>query len=262
MILRKDWISKMIRLISLVLSLILFNTAFAQPSVEELMKRANEFYVNGQFDEAIKAYETIVQKGYEGTSLHYNLGNAYYRVGKIGYAILNYEKALKLSPDDEDVQHNLNLAQLNVKDKIEALPPFFLFRIWESVLAAFSADGWTILSHVLLILFLFALGFYFFAKNIVQQRAAFYSFVVLLIFFLLSVSLLIVKLNQESNLKYGIVLNTSLTAKTSPDPQGKTAFVIHEGLKVKVEDRVDNWLKIRLQDGQIGWVEKESIGII
>lgn len=251
----------MMRLIISIL--ILSNVIFAQSSVEELMTRANDFYVKGQFEEAIKTYETLIQQNYEGTSLFYNLGNAYFRTGKIGYAILYYEKALKLSPDDEDVQHNLQLAQLNVKDKIEALPAFFLFRIWESVLEAFSVDGWTVLCYVLFILFLFALGFYFFAKNIEQQKAALYSFVVvLLIMFLISSSLLIVKLNQEAKLKYGIVLNTSLTAKTSPDPQGKDAFVVHEGLKVKIEDKVDKWVKIRLEDGQIGWVEKESIGII
>lgn len=250
------------RFIPIILVLVLFNSSFSQSSVDELMKRANNFYVNGQFEEAIKIYESIAQQGYEGTSLFYNLGNAYYRVGKIGSAILNYEKAIKLSPDDEDVQHNLRLAQMNVKDKIEALPPFFLFRIWESMLSIFSVDGWIILSYVLFLLFLFALDFYFFAKNIAQQKAAFYSFMVLLIMFLISTSLLIVKLNQESNLKYGIVLNTSLTAKTSPDPKGRDAFVIHEGLKVKVEDKVDKWIKIRLEDGQVGWVEKESIGII
>ncbi|BDQ02370.1 MAG: hypothetical protein KatS3mg036_0455 [Ignavibacterium sp.] len=250
------------RIIQIILTIILFNSGFAQSSVEELMKKANQFYVNGQFEEAIRTYEELTQQGYEGTSLFYNLGNAYYRIGKIGYAIMYYEKAAKLSPDDEDVKHNLQLAQMNVKDKIEALPSFFLFRIWESILSGLSADGWTMMSYALFLLFLFALGFYFFAKNIAQQKAAFYSFVVLLIFFLVSASLLIVKLNQESKLKYGIVLNTSLTAKTSPDPQGKDAFVIHEGLKVKVEDKVDKWIKIRLEDGQIGWVEKESIGII
>lgn len=250
------------RTIQIILTIILFNYGFAQSSVEELMKKANQFYVNGQFEEAIRTYEELTQQGYEGTSLFYNLGNAYYRIGKIGYAIMYYEKAAKLSPDDEDVKHNLQLAQMNVKDKIEALPSFFLFRIWESILSGLSADGWTMMSYALFLLFLFALGFYFFAKNIAQQKAAFYSFVVLLIFFLVSASLLIVKLNQESKLKYGIVLDTSLTAKTSPDPQGKDAFVIHEGLKVKVEDKVDKWIKIRLEDGQIGWVEKESIGII
>lgn len=252
----------MIRLITSILILIISNLIFAQSSVEELMKRANDFYVKGQFEEAIKTYESLIHQNYEGTSLFYNLGNAYFRTGKIGYAILYYEKALKLSPDDEDVQHNLQLAQLNVKDKIEALPAFFLFRLWEGLLAIFSVDGWTILSYVLFILFLFSLGFYFFAKNIVQQKAAFYSFVFFLIIFLISSSLLIVKLNQEVNLKYGVVLNSSLTAKTSPDPQGRDAFIIHEGLKVKVEDKVDKWIKIRLEDGQIGWVEKESIGII
>jgi len=239
-----------------------FSVVFAESSVKDLMKQANEFYVKGQFEEAIKIYKAIVEDGYEGTSLFYNLGNAYYRTGKIGYAILYYEKALKLSPDDEDVQHNLQLANLNLKDKIEALPPFFLFRIWESLLSTFSTDGWTILSYLFFLLVLFTLGFYFFAKNITQQRIAFYSFIVSLILLITSVSLLIVKLNQETKLKYGIVLDSSLTAKISPDPQGKNAFIIHEGLKVKVEDQVDKWIKIRLEDGQVGWVENFSIGII
>lgn len=245
-----------------ILIILFFSITFAKSSVDDLMKKANIFYVQGQFEEAIKIYNSLIEEGYEGTSLFYNLGNSYYRTGKIGYAILYYEKALKLSPDDEDVKHNLQLAQLNIKDKIEALPPFFLFRIWESILGLFSSEGWTILSYILFLAVLFTLGFYFFTKNITQQRIAFYSFVFVLVLFFASVSLLIVKLNQEANLKYGIVLESTLTAKSSPDPQGKEAFVIHEGLKVKVEDKVDKWIKIRLEDGQVGWVEKFSVGII
>lgn len=246
----------------LVLFILFFSVAFAEPSVDDLMNKANELYIKGQFEDAIKIYESLVQEGYEGTSLFYNLGNSYYRQGKIGYAILYYEKALKLSPDDEDVQHNLQLAKLNIKDKIESLPPFFLFRIWETILSSLSSEGWTTLSYILFLTTLFTLGFYFFAMNIKQQRIAFYSFVLSLVLFLTSVGLLIVKLNQESKLKYGIVLETSLTAKSSPDPQGKDAFIVHEGLKVRIEDKVDKWVKIMLDDGKVGWVENFSIGII
>lgn len=246
----------------LILFILFHSVLFAEPSVDDLMKKANELYVKGQFEEAIKIYESLAQQGYEGASLFYNLGNSYYRTGKIGYAILYYEKALKLSPDDEDVQHNLQLVKLNLKDKIEALPPFYLFKIWESVLSSLSSEELTILSYILFLIILFTLGFYFFAKNIVQQRIAFYLFVFSLVLFLSSVGLLIVKLNQESKLKYGIVLETSLAAKSSPDPQGKDAFIVHEGLKVRIEDKVDKWLKIRLEDGQVGWVENFSIGII
>ncbi|WP_337865012.1 tetratricopeptide repeat protein [Ignavibacterium sp.] len=245
-----------------ILFIMFFSITFAKSSVDDLMKKANDLYVQGQFEDAIKIYNSLIGEGYEGTSLFYNLGNAYYRTGKIGYAILYYEKALKHSPDDEDVMHNLQLAQLNIVDKIEALPSFFVFRIWETVLGFFSSEGWLILSYILLLVVLFALGFYFFAQNITQQRIAFYSFVFVLVLFFASVSLMIVKLNQEENLRFGVVLESSLTAKSSPDPQGKDAFVIHEGLKVRVEDKVDKWVKIRLEDGQVGWVENFSVGII
>lgn len=245
----------------LVLSLFLNFTAFAN-EVTEYMQKGNEFYVKGNFEEAIKIYESLVEKGYEGTSLFYNLGNAYYRTGKIGYAILYYEKALNLSPEDEDIIQNLQIAQLNIKDKIEPIPSFFLFKIWQAILAFFSINGWAIISYILLLFVLFSLGYYFFTRDITQQRISFYSFVILLIAFIISVSLLVVKFNQQEKLKYGIVIENTLTARTSPDPQGKEAFIIHEGLKVQVEDRVDKWIKIRLADGQVGWVDNNSIGII
>src|SRR5690606_3967693 len=97
-------------------------------------------------DKAIEVYKDLINSGFEGTSLYYNLGNSYYRTGKIGLAILYYEKALKLSPGDEDIRHNLALANLKTIDKVESLPKFFLFEWWDSLLTLFTISGWTILT--------------------------------------------------------------------------------------------------------------------
>ncbi len=119
----------------------------AKADVKSAIQKGNELYKNNQYQLAIDEYNKLIKLGYEGTSLYYNLGNAHYRLGKVGYAILYYEKALKLSPGDEDVKHNLSLVKLNLKDKVDTLPPFFIFNIWESMLAAFSLNEWTIFAY-------------------------------------------------------------------------------------------------------------------
>ena len=74
--------------------------------------------------------------------------------------------------------------------------------------------------------------------------------------------MLVVKLNKEYNVKDGILVETAVVVKSSPDFSSKDSFQIHEGLKVRVEDHVDDWVKIRLNDGKIGWINEKSIGII
>lgn len=228
-------------------------------NVDEQMLQAGESYRSGQFDNAIKIYEQIRSEGYEGTSLYFNLANSYYRIGKLGEAILNYERALKLSPNDEDVKHNLAFANLSTIDRIQPLPTFFLFDWWESILATLTVNGWTYLAYFFFILLIVLVVIYFFAKTIFQQKLILFSGLGILTVFLLVVSLLVVKINKEENVIEGVVIEQSLTVKTSPDMKSTDAFVIHEGLKVNLEDKLDNWVKIRLVDGKVGWIEKGAV---
>ncbi len=251
-----------INLNKIILVLVLLSGLSFASDLSELMSKGNEYYKNNQFQLAIDEYNKVVNQGYEGASLYYNLGNAHYRLGEIGYAILFYEKALKFSPSDEDIKHNLALARLNLKDKVDTLPPFFIFNIWEGLIALFSVTGWAYVTYIIYILLLIAIIFYFFSKSSTQQRVSFFSGVALLLLILLSVLLLNVKMNKEYKLKSGIILQPEVTAKTSPDNSSKDGFTIHEGLKVKLEDRVDNWVKIRLDDGKIGWIPEQDLGEI
>lgn len=124
-------------LIQIVFLFIILASSMAFADVNSSMQRGNEYYKNNQYQLAIDEYNKLVNQGYEGTSVFYNLGNAHYRLGHIGYAILYFEKALKLTPGDEDSKHNLAVAKLNIKDKVDTLPPFFIFNIWEDLLASF-----------------------------------------------------------------------------------------------------------------------------
>jgi len=231
---------------------------FAQ-KVDEKMKNAGQYYRNDVYDKAINIYEQLIKSGYEGKSLFYNLGNSYYRVGKVGYAILNYEKALKISPNDEDVKHNLAFARLSTVDRIQPLPEFFLFQWWETLLASYTVNGWTYLTYLIYIILLSLFVGYFFVQTISQQKFILFSGLTVLIILALSVSLLIVKVNRETTQHSGVVITQSVTVKNSPDQKSSDAFVIHEGLKIKLEDKLDQWIKIRLADGKVGWVENDSV---
>jgi len=245
-----------------IIYLLIFLSSLAKADSNSIMQTANEYYKNNRYQLAIEEYNKLLLDGFEGISLYYNLGNAHYRLGKVGYAILYYEKALKLSPNDEDVKHNLALAKLNLKDKVDTLPPFFIFNLWEGLLAVFSVTGWTIIVYVIFILVLMVFVVYFFSRSVTEQRISFFTGIGLTVILLLTVALLIVKMNKEFNTKDGIIIETSVIVKSSPDYSSKDSFQIHEGLKVRIEDNVDDWVKIRLDDGKIGWITEKSLGII
>ena len=230
--------------------------------VDDLMKHGNEEYKNGNYQNAIVNYEKLVHEGYQGTSLFYNLANAYYKENQIGYAILNYERALKLSPKDDDIQHNLAIANAKTVDRINTLPEFFIFQIWESVLSFFPISGWTYFTYFLFILILLSAGIFFFTKNSLMQRYSFLGGLVILVLFILSTVILSININRELNVKNGIIVAQTVSAKLSPDTKSNDAFVIHEGLKVRMEDKVDNWVKIRLNDGKVGWLPQDDVGQI
>ena len=250
-------------LMSTLLMLVIF-TSYAEASgeIERMMQQGNDYYQNKQYEKAIDSYNKLVDEGYSGTSLFYNLGNAYYREGKIGYAILYYQKALKLSPGDDDVQHNLAIANLKTVDKIDTLPQFFLFQWWENLLAVFSLSGWTYLAYAFYILLLLSIGLYFFVKNSKLQKYLFFSGSGSLLLLIITSVLLVVNLNRQLNIKNGVIVSSIVNVKVSPDATSNDAFIVHEGLTVREEDSVDNWIKIRLDDGKEGWMPKGDIRTI
>ena len=240
----------------------LFVKIVSAGELENLFKKGNEHYLKGEYQETIMVFASLAEKGYQGKSLYYNLGNAYFRIGKIGLAILYYEKAKKLFPSDDDITHNLKYANSKIVDKIETLPKFFIFDWWENLLALVSISGWTYAAYLFYIIILGSIGYYYFAKSLRIQRLAFYTGIISAFFLILTIILLAVNLNRELNYKYGIVVDSIVVVKFSPDQNSKDAFIVHEGLKVQAEDNVSDWIKIKLIDGKVGWLKKNSLRII
>jgi tetratricopeptide (TPR) repeat protein len=241
--------------------LLTINISFASQQ-DDLIAKANALYQSGNFQQAAESYQQVADAGYESPVLYYNLGNSYYRLGRLGFAILNYERAQKLAPGDEDITHNLALANSRIVDKIDNIPPFFLFKWWENLLAFYTISGWTYTAYAFYILVLLSIALFFFTKSPFRQKLSLYSAAGFILLLILTSTLLAIRMNRELNFKNGVVIEQAVTAKLSPDEKSTDAFVLHEGIKVLLEDKVADWVRIRLKDGKVGWLPEKDLRTI
>lgn len=251
--------------LSMILMLLIFliNTSivFADHN-QYLFDEANKLYQQEKYQEAIYNYLEIIRNGYESWQLYYNLGNAYYKTRQIGRAILNYERALKHNPKNEDILFNLQIANMSVVDKI-TIPPQFIISKWLSQLKSlwgiqtltFFAIGLYLLITLLIIAKIFI------RKNR-PQRLLTVLLIPILTIFLIITSILVVRINENNTLRYAIVLVDKVDVLSSPEEQGTELFSLHEGVKFKVEEIRSDWARIRLADGKVGWVKKDVFEII
>ena len=243
------------------LALVMAQGAVAQEASLKF-EEANTLYRSGDFQKAADAYESIVTNGYEHAALYYNLGNAYFKLQNIPAAILNYERARRLSPRDEDIIHNLRLANLRVVDKIEPIPQLFIKEWWNALIAGLSSDGWASAGIVSLwTAVLMGVAFLVVRSGLVQRVSLGIAFAAVL-FAVFSFVAVAQQIHHEQGDLQGIVFSQSASVKSAPDEASVDLFVLHEGVKVELLDTVGEWRKIRLPDGKVGWLPGEDIRVI
>jgi hypothetical protein len=164
-----------------------------------------------------------------------------------------------LAPDDEDIAFNLQVANQHVVDSIQELPGIFIVRWWASLVNSQTTDSWAIISIISFIVFLGMLGFYFFARASEVKRITFWAGSFLILISIFSWSFAAQQKSRLVNHSSAIVMQPTVTVKSSPSEKGTNLFVIHEGLKVKITDKLGDWVEIRLADGNKGWLLTESI---
>lgn len=244
------------RLFNTILAILFAITLFAQ---DNLLQKANELYTKDQFKEAIEVYNQILMSNLESPEVYFNLGNAYYKTNQFPKAILNYERAKLLSPEDEDINFNLQVANQRVVDSIQELPGIFITRWWNSLINSQTTDTWALISIITFVIFLILAGLYFFARAGNIRRIAFWSAWFIFGFSMFTWSFAASQKSRLVDHNYAIIMAPTVTVKSSPSEKGTNLFVVHEGLKVKVTDKLGDWLEVRLADGNKGWLLKESI---
>ena len=249
------------RIVILLLIAGIFGSAYAQ-NREELALQGRKAYESGQFANAVAAYEKIVKQGYESAQLYYNLGNAYFRTNDLPSAILYYEKALKLDPTQEDIRYNLNIANSRIIDKVELVPEMFYKRWWKALLNFLSLDVLAVILIGILSLALLSTAVYLTSKHLSVRKSFFWTGFSL---FILGFIVLIAAEQKQhflQNNHEAIVFIPTVTVKSSPDSGSTDLFVIHEGLKVTLMDKIGEWQEIRIANGSVGWLKISSLRMI
>ncbi len=241
--------------IAIIISL---NTSYGQ-EVKTILDSANQAYAQGRFEKSIEFYNRILAQGKEAPGIYYNLGNAYYKTYQLAPAILNYEKARLRAPQNDDIQYNLELARQQVTDKIEKIPEFFLTRWFRNFVDIFSSDTWAVVSMVTFILFLVLFSLYLYSNRLGLKKTSFWTGILALIIAVASFAFAFQQKKDITNNQQAIIFSSKVTVRSSPAESGTELFVIHEGTKVYLEEKMGEWYEIRLADGSQGWLKNTHI---
>ena len=234
---------------------------FAQ-SPQDVFHRGEELYREGRFQEAVEQYEALLAQGINDGAIHYNLGNAYFKSGQLGPAILHYERALREMPGDEDTRANLAFANELIVDVVQR-PPMPSYVAW-------AVDLYNALDPDLSAAFLsfsFVLGGMAASILILGiwprfRTLAIYTLVAAGAITLVSATVLTAKVQSSGESEEAIALVQTLDVRSGPGEANPQLAEIHEGLKVSVLGGREGWLQIRLPNGLTGWVQEIDVEII
>ena len=228
---------------------------FAQGGFE----KGNVLYQKGQYEQAIQAYESVLDNHQQSAELYFNLANSYFKLHKVAPSIYYYEKALVLHPEDADIVNNLKFAQKLTIDEVKEVPKVGFAKLLRDFTAIYHYNTWSWISIVFGFLFLgFFIGYYFLSATL-SKRIFFFGMVVSVVFLLISTAAAIFEKNHFVNERPAIVFAEVVEVKSEPQKASPPTFVLHEGTKVFVEEVLGKWKKIQLTDGTEGWIPSEAI---
>lgn len=242
------------------ISLCAQNTTFSDSTVVYTKAMADSAYAKADYATAIHIYEQLLATEGEAASVYYNLGNAYYKSNDIAHSILNYERALLLDPSNEDIQFNLELARSKAVDKNAIVSELFFVRWFRDFSSIMPVDGWAKCGILCFIVLILCLTLFIFNKKSKTKKIIF-------IFALLSLACTIlsnvIASNQKDKLLHresAIIMEPSVTVRSTPSTSGTELFILHEGKKVTIkDDSMKEWKEIEIEDGNIGWLPASAI---
>lgn len=222
-------------------------------------QKANALYSEGKYEDASNAYLQLEESGKVSSALFYNAGNTFYKQGEIAKAILYYERALRLAPDDEDIRYNLELANLQIVDKIEPIPQFFVVTWIQSFCKLFDVDTWGIVGISLFAATLMLALVVLFGRTPRRKKISFALAVACLSMSVVATCVAMREKRYLASHTEAIVYAPVTSVKASPDAGGVDLFVLHEGTKVERLETIGSWEKVKTADGNQGWLPAAAI---
>jgi tetratricopeptide (TPR) repeat protein len=254
--------NKLLSILIFLLAAQLLKPAAAKPA-DVLFEEGVKQYTDGNYQEAANTWNTI-DETYKATSaeLFYNLGNAYFKLTDYPSAILFYERAIKQNPSYDDAIYNLNVANMRITDKIEPLPELF-YQVWfRKIVNLLNSNQWAWVFLFILYFGLILFAIYILSARLKLRKLGFYAG--FLLFILATFAFYFGSVRYKENVKEqnAIIFIARSPVKSSPSEMGTDLFFIHAGTKVKIIDQIGNWVKIKIPDGNQGWIESDHFEVI
>ncbi len=224
---------------------------------------ADSAYAHEDFQKAAELYSQLLECYGGSAQLYFNLGNCYYRQDSIARAILCYERARLLSPADDDIRFNLEMARAKTVDRVMPASEMFFVSLFHRLVLSFSLQTWAWLGLLMFIAMLCALAAYFFLPTLTGKKVGFYVAIVTLlicIFANIAAYQQLHKLEYRSN---AVIMSSSVVVKSTPSQSGTDLFILHEGTRVEIKDNtMREWVEIQMSDGKEGWMERSDLEVI
>ena len=234
--------------------LIIFLVFTSNQVIDDLFQKSNDYYTNGDYQNAVNGYLDVLDSGFESAELYFNLGNSFYKLNNIPDSNFYYEKAKSISPNDDDILTNLIFEVI----KIEKIKQDKLNLKIEKKIKNFSNnDAINKISlqidaekEIIII-----------SKDSKLKRLYFTTSIV---FIILSSLTLFINFEKKklSEIKYAIVYDKEIEVWSEPNNISELKFLLHEGTKVKQLDVIEDWVNIQLENGTLGWIQSSSLRVL
>jgi len=244
-----------------VVALVLAQGQARADRVDEAWRRGNEAYLHGDYAAAVAAYEEVDRRGPSSADVAFNLGDAYFHKGALGPSIWAFERALSVDPNDDDARYNLDkarkLAARRAHDRMEGEDKDPAWMRFVGGVAPATAT-W----------FFVAVYLGFFAALIARRwargewRPALTAGASVLAAGALLTGALLAGRVYLDRIPFGVLLPDEVAVKEGADTNYRTSFDAHAGLRVRIVDRDQDWVRVRLANGLEGWVRAQDIGRI
>jgi hypothetical protein len=217
-----------------------------------------ELYKSEKYSDAALMLEKSEIKNSENL---YNLGNCYYKKGDYARAILNYERALRMNPGDEDIRFNLKMAVAHTIDKIDSPGSSFLYELIDNLAGKLTAGGWATRMFVIFLLSVPFFAAYTFSTVKIFRKLGFILGLAVMGFGLFTGALSMHQVHRFSQTE-AVIMEDITDVSSEPGGSGKKLFILHSGTRIKVLETRGEDTRVSLADGKQGWVKKSVYEII
>jgi hypothetical protein len=226
----------------------------ARAQTDPQFAMANQDYAQGHFKEAVDGYSELVRSGHWSANLFYDLGNAYFRVGDPGQAVLNYERALALDHHHPEANANLRI----VRDEAHALE--LMPGSAERYLRFVTVNQWTIVSAVALWVAIFCIV----ARFLSRRRSVALVALSILSLLIATVALLaIYELDNGSNgHALAIVTSRGVEARLATADTANSVLALPPGTEIKILSTRGDWVYAALPNNLRGWIPAKSAELV